>query len=361
VRLIEAADGRLARVRLPGGLIGAAGLRAAFELAAEFGDGRLELTSRGNLQLRGLAAGVEAEIRDRLAAAGLWPSVTHDLVRNVLASPLAGLDAPVDLVPVVRRLDEVLRADERLADLSGRFLFAIDDGRGDVAALGADVLAVLGAEHAWVEGRRLAAHDVVATMIETAHAFLDERARQRSAAWRVDELDDGRRRLRERVGGDGGAPPIGSRPANPIGLVAQLNGRTALVVAPALGRLDGRQADWLAAQLGGQPARVTPWRSVVLPELTDAEATRAQAEDLGFATSADAPSFGVTACAGQPRCAQALADVQSDALASLGRWPGRSVHWSACARRCGRPRDVEVDVVASETGYVETGSGIAGG
>jgi len=58
LRLAEAADGYLARIRLPGGLIGAGQLRALARLADELGDGRVELTSRGNVQLRGLAADV---------------------------------------------------------------------------------------------------------------------------------------------------------------------------------------------------------------------------------------------------------------------------------------------------------------
>ncbi|MER7437667.1 precorrin-3B synthase, partial [Pseudonocardia alni] len=48
-----AADGALARVRLPGGTVTAAALRAVAALARDAGDGAVHLTSRGNLQLRG--------------------------------------------------------------------------------------------------------------------------------------------------------------------------------------------------------------------------------------------------------------------------------------------------------------------
>jgi uncharacterized protein YjbI with pentapeptide repeats len=143
LRLVEAADGFLARVRLPGGLVSGGQLRVLAGLADELGDGRVELTSRGNVQLRGLAADAAETLTDELTRAGLLPSLSHDRVRNVLASPLAGLDGGPDLSGIVRALDAALCARPRLAQLSGRFLFAVDDGRGDVSGLGADVVATL--------------------------------------------------------------------------------------------------------------------------------------------------------------------------------------------------------------------------
>jgi sulfite reductase beta subunit-like hemoprotein len=73
LRLTEAADGHLARVRLPGGLVTAAQLRTLARLAGAMGDGRVELTSRGNVQLRALPAGAVAAINGKLAAVGMLP------------------------------------------------------------------------------------------------------------------------------------------------------------------------------------------------------------------------------------------------------------------------------------------------
>ena len=155
LRLAQAADGYLARVRLPGGLVAGEQLRALADLATELGDGRVELTSRGNVQLRALPADAADPLTAALTRAGLLPSLDHDRVRNVLASPLAGLDdlgSGRDLTEMVGALDAGLCARPRLAELSGRFLFAIDDGRGDVAGLGADVVAVVRADGAVVNG-----------------------------------------------------------------------------------------------------------------------------------------------------------------------------------------------------------------
>ena len=372
LRLAEAADGYLARVRLPGGLIGAGPMRVLARLASELGDGRVELTSRGNVQLRGLAAEAAGPLTDELARAALFPSPGHDRVRNVLASPLAGLDGGPDLTAIVQGLDAALCARPRLAELPGRFLFAVDDGRGDVADLGADVIAQVRADGAVVSGLAVpqggAAHDAAAdttvtVMLACAEAFLDERAAQGGMAWRIADLADGPARVRAAVAarlGLAAAPrPAGASrspggPASrPVGVVGP--GGTAAVLLAPLGRFTAAQLTWLADRVRGRPARITPWRSVVLPDLPDAAGLVRDAADLGFGVDATSPWLRVTACAGRPGCASALADVQADAAAFAARWPDRIVHVSGCARHCGRPAATQVDVTATSEGYQVAG------
>ena len=370
LRLAEAADGYLARIRLPGGLIGAGQMRVLARLAGEFGDGRVELTSRGNVQLRALAAGAAGPLTDELTRAGLLPSLSHDRVRNVLASPLAGLDGGPDLTGIVRDLDAALCARPRLAELSGRFLFAVDDGRGDVAGLGADVTALVGADGAVVNGLAIqgqgSEHGVVAVMLACAEAFLDEAAAQGGTAWRIADLADGDERVRAVVAarlGLAAAPEptaapqstaAGSRaPTRPVGLVGA-DGTAAVLLAP-LGRLTSAQLTWLAGQVTGRPARITPWRSVVVPDLPDPARTLGEAARLGFGVDAASPWLRLTACAGRPGCASALADVQADAAGFGARWPDRIVHVSGCARHCGRPAATQIDVTATSEGYEVAG------
>ena len=364
LRLAEAADGYLARIRLPGGMIGAGQMRVLARLACEFGDGRVELTSRGNVQLRALAADAAGPLTDELARAGLLPSLSHDRVRNVVASPLAGLDGGPDLTGIVRALDHALRARPRLAELSGRFLFAVDDGRGDVAGLGADVTALVGADDAVVNGLATRDQDsedgVVVAMLAFAEAFLDEAAAQGGTAWRIADLADGDERLRAAVAmrlGLAAAPEattaVVQAPTRPVGLVG-VDGTAVVLLAP-LGRLTAAQLTWLAGQVTGRHARITPWRSVVVPDLADAAGTLDEAARLGFGVDAASPWLRLTACAGRPGCASALADVQADAVAFGARWPDRIVHVSGCDRHCGRPAGTEVDVTATSRGYQVAG------
>jgi precorrin-3B synthase len=382
LRLAVAADGHLARIRLPGGLIGAEQMRVLARLAGELGDGRVELTSRGNVQLRGLGADVVEPLTDQLIRAGQLPSLSHDRVRNVLASPLAGLDGGRDLTALVRALDAGLCARPRLAELPGRFLFAADDGRNDVAGLGADVVAQIRADGAVVNGLIVtpggATADVdaiVTVMLACAEAFLDEAAAQGGAAWRIADLADGAERVRAAVvarlglaaaarppsaspapDGPAARPVDPARPADvarPVGVVGP--GGTAAVLLAPLGRLTAEQLCWLAGHVTGQPARITPWRSVVLPCLADAAGVLREADRLGFGVDMTSPWLRVSACAGRPRCASALADVQADAAAFAARWPERIVHLSGCARHCGRPAATQIDVTATSEGYQVAG------
>ncbi len=141
LRLHSAADGQLARVRLPAGDLTVRQATALADAAERLGDGHLSLTSRGNAELRGLPDGCGRQLAELLAGAGLLPSVRHERIRNIVASPLAGLGrrTPPDVRLWARDLDALLCASTAATGLSGRFLFVLDDGRGDVAGLGGDV------------------------------------------------------------------------------------------------------------------------------------------------------------------------------------------------------------------------------
>jgi precorrin-3B synthase len=68
-----------------------------------------------------------------IKSTGLLPSTTHELVRNILVSPQTGCaGGRTDLKPVAASLDSALLADPQMVRLPGRFLFTLDDGRGDL-------------------------------------------------------------------------------------------------------------------------------------------------------------------------------------------------------------------------------------
>nr|MDT0667615.1 precorrin-3B synthase [Micromonospora sp. DSM 115978] len=94
---------QLARVRVPGGRLAARQAVALAAAASDYGDGHLELTSRANLQVRGIEPGHVAAFAARLTDAGLLPSPTHEKIRNIVASPLSGRGPAglCDVAPIV--------------------------------------------------------------------------------------------------------------------------------------------------------------------------------------------------------------------------------------------------------------------
>ena len=350
LQLHQAADGGLARIRIPGGRLKAAQWRAVVAASAELGDGNLDLTSRGNLQIRGLRPNSEADLSDQLWRAGLLPSFSHERARNIVASPLSGLDdlGSCDIRQLITGLDVALCATPALAELSGRFLFALDDGRGDVAGLGADIC-LIGVGHDRLQmliagvgsGPLLSADEAVSAAIAAAEAFLAARAAAGSNAWRIAELP-------RSIAGKQWRPSLHNYP--PIGWST-----AALVVGTRLGRLTSAQAA-LIGRVADNGLIVTPWRSLALPAVSVEVA--ALLADGGLIVDPASRWVGVTCCTGRPGCDKALADVRHDAQvvhADLTDHQPFPVHWVGCERRCGTPADASVEVLAVGSGYRVTG------
>jgi precorrin-3B synthase len=339
LRLHAADDGYLARIRVPGGRLTAAQMLALCDLADHLGDGALHLTSRGNLQVRGLPADAGTAVATALQDAGLLPSVAHDRVRNVVASPLGG--AAVEAA--VKAFDRALVADERVVELSGRFLFGIDDGSGDVVALTPDLTAVPHRD-GWqllVDGRSSglvgpASH----VLIQGAHRFLDVRDAQASTAWRVSDLSATARDALVATG-EGRWSPQDERTFVHSVETPKLTAWPPLGVAPT--------SAWRAASHLADRLVVTPWRGVVLLDPRDPEAARIALQNWGFLLSADESLVRTTACIGRPGCASALTDVRRDALQLATQHPGR-LHVSGCERRCGHPRGTRTEATAQQDG-----------
>lgn len=191
-------DGGLARIRVPGGRASVASLEALSEVAGTYGDGLVRVTGRANLQLRSLPLdgdGLPDEVVAAVEATGLLPSRRHDLARNILVSPQTGLaGGRADLRPLAAELDRRLLADDRFGELPGRFLFTLDDGRGDLwdrhrdlglVALDADRAQLCVGEH---RGAVLPLPAAVETLVALAHSFLDRRGSGPTAPWHVAEL-----------------------------------------------------------------------------------------------------------------------------------------------------------------------------
>ncbi|MEV0946730.1 precorrin-3B synthase [Rhodococcus sp. NPDC049939] len=357
-RFHQAADGPLARVRLPGGTLTPGQVQTLAESARDLGNGEIELTSRANVQLRAISD--PQALTNRLGDAGLLPSRTHERARNILASPLTGrIGGLTDLRGMVDELDRRLCADARLAELPGRTLFTLDDGRGDITPLGGDfgIHAVGQTEVAVVlagrdSGARIAVTDSVTVLLDAARVFLELRDQH----WRLSEITDAVERTLASLTLAPTAEPVtgfGEHHA-PIGWLEQPDGGVTLGGGLAFGILDTRMAEFLAAI--DKPVIITPWKTLLLCDLDEwsAEQVVRVLAPMGLIFDENSPWLNVSACTGQPGCEKAHADVRADAREAVrsGEVPpeGRT-HWSGCERRCGRPSGEVTDIVATATGY----------
>jgi precorrin-3B synthase len=402
--LHPARDGHVARIRLPGGYVRRAQWAALAALAADFGDGCLDLTARGNVQLRGLQQTAAAELARRATRAGLMPSGAHDRSRNITASPMSGLGGRRPLRRLVSALDAALIADPELAALPGRFLCAMDDGTGRAALADSDLglRRSTGRVELFVAGRssglRVPARAAVPAVLTAAREAIARGVG--SQVTRVRDLADGGASVAAAIGGALGPPASPDDGRLPLGAIAQdratsawdsatstsdgatsVSDSTIAVIAAPLGRLTGAQIVLIGALLrSGEVIRLAPAGRVVIPlaaiplaapsaagpadqatgpaNHAAGPANPASAPDslarlaaVGLLTSDDDALAGVTACSGLA-CNRAVADVRA-AARPLPGYP--RTHWAACPRSCGRPRDAEAVIAAGPDSFLLPG------
>jgi precorrin-3B synthase len=333
-------------------MISAGQLEALAHAATRFASPAIELTSRGNIQLRAITD--TAAVAEMVAAAGLLPSQTHERVRNIVASPLSGrVGRTTDIRGLVTELDDAIQSEPALTGLGGRFMFGIDGGCADVSGLGADVGAHFLDEAAATlllagrdTGVQLKRADVVPALIAIAARF----AATHGKAWRVAELADPATLLGDFTPNAqpwATWPPV-TRP--PVGWLPQHDGRVALGAAVPLGVLQATVAKYLAAI--GAPLVITPWRSVLVCDLDEgvADVALRVLAPMGLVFDENSPWLAISACTGSPGCEHSAADVRADAAAALDDPAAGHRHFVGCERACGSPPAGQV-LVATGDGY----------
>ena len=250
-------------------------LRQLVEIAAEWADSNIHLTTRANVQLRTVAhvdGRVSPALVDAISASGLLPVPSHELVRNINVSPLTGrVGGRADLRPLADVIDKMLCADPVFASLAGRFLFCLDDGRGDVGGRTLDLgVFALDAHTAQLRvgstlwGPTVDLNDAAPALLEFAREFLDLRGGGDTAWWHVDELPEKGAELLDRPY-DRDQRTLTTSKAPPFGKIVQDDGRQALHIDVPDGRLTAQLAGQIAGL--GPEIIVTPWRSVIVPDL----------------------------------------------------------------------------------------------
>jgi precorrin-3B synthase len=335
------------RIRIPGGQTTGTALGRLSRIAQKFGSRDVQLTSRASVQLRGLPDPVPQGLIRAVREAGFLPSDTHELIRNIVASPLTGISGGmVDVRPLVVELDAGLRADPRLAALPSRFLFALDDGRGDVSETPFDLgYRAVDHDYGWVLlggpglGIPVAAAAAVETLLDLARQFLSA-SEQSGGVWHVRDLPTwvtSFRRVRT-------ITLSRSTAGTALGDV----GGAASVHVP-LGLLTPAQAVTVEAY-AAEAVVITPSRGLVLP---GAAADLSALVAAGLIDDPTSPWSAISACVGAPSCQKSLINTRAYATALAQSGPlQRRTHVSGCERCCGAPAGDHIDLVVPDGVHV---------
>ena len=126
-----AQDSFMLRMRVPGGVLTAAQMRGLAGMADDWGCGRVDLTTRSNLQLRELAPKDIVNVLNTIQRLGMRAHGSGaDNIRNVTASPVSGYDPQelIDVQPFADALQNYISNSRDMFGLPRKFNIAFDNG-----------------------------------------------------------------------------------------------------------------------------------------------------------------------------------------------------------------------------------------
>jgi precorrin-3B synthase len=380
-RPLPTGDGLLLRL-ITIGTIPLDAFAALCAAARRHGNGIIEITARGSVQIRGLNAGSASKFADEIATLGI---AAEDGV-PVLCNPLAGLDAEeiFDASMLAAALRGAL-ARRSLAERLDPKVSVIIDGGGPfnlarVAAdfrLSAQLVNGTPALHIGVGGDAGRAIDLGLIApeyaLKTALRLLSVLA-QRGSSVRAsaviaaegaipfhDALASARAASATQFDPDGATnlnlSSASSQSKDAIGLHQLRDGSLACGIGLAFGHAEASLLEKVAgaaAAAGARGLRTAPNRALLAIGLTpqDAATFFAAADQLGFVTRAGDPRRHVLACAGAPLCisgyiaARALAPrIVAAAAPYLG--DGSTLHISGCGKGCAHAGAASLTVVGT--------------
>ena len=338
---MQTGDGLLARFRPIGNALSLEALAAIAEAAAAFGNGLIEITGRGSLQVRGLSAETAPEFADAILRA-----VEVEQGVPVETPPLAGLDPGErrDPRPLAARLREAIAARGLVGRLSPKVTVIVDaGGRHTLSGLMADVR-VMAVEDGWTvamaDARYICDSDE-AVVVQVL--CLLERIAMRGTLAR---------------GRDFGPAPAIDPSASRLGLGISdaAQGGEIVGLGLALGSITAFALKEFAAAAGAAGAsgiRLAPGRGLYVHSLSWGAPLLALAARLGLIAAPADPRLAMSACAGREACASGTIATRSVAAEIAGAAPALfdgsfELHVSGCAKGCAHPRPALLTLVGED-------------
>ncbi|WP_375273450.1 precorrin-3B synthase [Methylorubrum thiocyanatum] len=368
-RPMPTGDGLLARIHPPLGHLTPTQMRAVAEGARKHGNGHIDVTARGNLQIRGVSDASAPHLACALAEAGLSDSRDDGgPQRLTLTDPLAGLD-PAERIDVPALARAVEAAGRAVPGLPPKTLVAIDGGGAHgLGTVEADFFLFaeepgriafgLAGESGPLRCGVLPERQAVGALGLALAAFAEIGGR------RIRDLEPRQRAVVAAVAGFFPFEPTplapSPAPAAP-GLVTLSGERAALLIQAPFGRCTADRLERVAALAGPDGVRLSAERgfALVAPASRTA-ALQAELAAAGFIVTPDDPRRRVAACPGAPACRSGTTPVPdhaarlAQALAPLaGRGPSApvTVHVSGCAKGCAHPGPADLTLVGRDGAY----------
>jgi sulfite reductase (ferredoxin) len=375
------------RVRIDGGQLDLAQLRAVARVSERYGRNTADVTDRQNVQLHWIEIENVPAIWQELESVGLSTTeACGDSPRVVLGSPLAGIAAEevLDGTPAVDEITSRFLGDESLSNLPRKFktsigwLADVPYESNDVAFIG-----VVHPEHGpgfdvWVGGglstnpmlaQRLGTwvpldqvaevwHGVIQVFRDYGYRRLRSRARLKFlvADWGVArfrevlETEYLRRKLI-----DGPAPVLPERPYDHIGAHRQRDGNWYVGVAPIAGRVSGRMLAQLADVAeahGSGRVRTTPYQKLIVLDVPEQRVAGliTALRDIGLAAEPSSWRRSTMACTGIEYCKLAIVETKGRAVQMVSELEKRladldvdiSVNINGCPNACARTQVADI-------------------
>jgi precorrin-3B synthase len=362
-------DGLLVRLRpaKPGFTVRE--LIAAADAAEICGNGIVEITARGNLQIRGLGAQTVPLLAAKIAEAGI------DLAEGLAIEtpPLAGLDPSeiADPLPLAAQLRAAVAQHQPPLTLAPKLSITVDGGGhlhlGGVTAdirlravcVGGKTLWLLALAGTEATTKRIALLDGLAVVPVVMHILKTLGAM--GAGARARDIDD----ATLKTGLVSVAPVDAVKPVtlatNSVGIHELGADGNVLGLGLAFGQIRAQQLrTFLEAleTLGATEIRLAPDHALIVLGMAPDRLAAAQALALGHGMRAfpGDPRNHIAACVGAGACASALIDTRATAQMLIAAAPSLldgslAVHVSGCAKGCAKPSASALTITTAPIGY----------
>ncbi len=337
--------------------------------ARRFGNGILEVTARGNLQIRGLFPETVPSLAAAIADAGI--EISEGVA--VETPPLAGIDPTelADPLALAADLRAAIIAHRPRLVLAPKLSIVIDGGgRLHLGETSADIrlravrdgaailwlLGIAGTDRTAKPIATLTPDDVIPAVLDVladlARLGCDARGRDLQAESLIETIASGHA-LRHPAPADIAPLPVGIHDCG--------RGGPILGLGLAFGQTDAEKLIALVVdleRLGAREIRLAPGHALLVPGLRDADVAKAQAAAFahGFRISPDDPGNHIAVCAGTGACASALLDTKAAARLFIETAPelldgSLTLHLSGCAKGCAKPSAATLTILGAPLGY----------